>query len=441
MEKREGSSKPKGFYITLWGLMIMVAIAGMGWALTTVTDKQVITPSVNATDILFMQRLGYNNVAHTRVFSSNNSVVANVCPSGCTYSTIQAAVNEIPLINNVDYLINVSAGNYNENVVIPLIISSHFSSQEGDESQNVHLFGAPGNPTLVNITSLITEGGIGNIVFQIKDINFKGPNPYDNENASLGLYGIREIELVNVSFHGNTAQRGLVCYSSTCQLNNVDFGTNVLDYGAVPKHNAMISENPAYGFGTKGTLRSYVYWLQNGIVFYQSATSTATGSTGFVLEGRGMAVDTDTNAFAYPIGVISDINDPRPEIYIETQGDVSANSPTIYLNNTESSVNSADDLGRIIFGSADASSNGQGDAGGIKVIAENSGTSYGLAFFSKRDVEGMAERARFDARGVFLLARNSSAFTCDVSTAGGIYWNNNTFKHYGCNSTTWNALY
>lgn len=31
--------------------------------------------------------------------------------------------------------------------------------------------------------------------------------------------------------------------------------------------------------------------------------------------------------------------------------------------------------------------------------------------------------------------------TCDATNAGGIYYNATTFKHYGCNSTTWNAMY
>jgi len=31
--------------------------------------------------------------------------------------------------------------------------------------------------------------------------------------------------------------------------------------------------------------------------------------------------------------------------------------------------------------------------------------------------------------------------TCSVATAGGVYYNATTFKHYGCNSTAWNALY
>lgn len=43
--------------------------------------------------------------------------------------------------------------------------------------------------------------------------------------------------------------------------------------------------------------------------------------------------------------------------------------------------------------------------------------------------------------GEMQLFTNSSAVTCNVANAGSIYWDNSTKKHYGCNSTDWNALY
>jgi hypothetical protein len=35
----------------------------------------------------------------------------------------------------------------------------------------------------------------------------------------------------------------------------------------------------------------------------------------------------------------------------------------------------------------------------------------------------------------------STVITCNAASAGGIYYNSTTYKHYGCNSTNWNALY
>lgn len=39
------------------------------------------------------------------------------------------------------------------------------------------------------------------------------------------------------------------------------------------------------------------------------------------------------------------------------------------------------------------------------------------------------------------LKGNSTVFECNVDNEGTIYYNNNTHKHYGCNSTDWNVLY
>lgn len=44
--------------------------------------------------------------------------------------------------------------------------------------------------------------------------------------------------------------------------------------------------------------------------------------------------------------------------------------------------------------------------------------------------------------GVPLLIKNMTTPTCNSANAGGIFYNGTPdFKHYGCNSTEWNALY
>jgi hypothetical protein len=40
-----------------------------------------------------------------------------------------------------------------------------------------------------------------------------------------------------------------------------------------------------------------------------------------------------------------------------------------------------------------------------------------------------------------LVIKASTAITCNAGNAGTIYYNSTTNKHYGCNSTIWNALY
>ena len=43
--------------------------------------------------------------------------------------------------------------------------------------------------------------------------------------------------------------------------------------------------------------------------------------------------------------------------------------------------------------------------------------------------------------GMLQLVANTTARTCNIANAGSIYYNTGTFKHYGCNSTAWKALY
>jgi hypothetical protein len=43
--------------------------------------------------------------------------------------------------------------------------------------------------------------------------------------------------------------------------------------------------------------------------------------------------------------------------------------------------------------------------------------------------------------GYFLIPTNTSVKTCSATTEGAIYYDGITKKHYGCNSTDWNAFY
>jgi len=46
---------------------------------------------------------------------------------------------------------------------------------------------------------------------------------------------------------------------------------------------------------------------------------------------------------------------------------------------------------------------------------------------------------KLDINGSIKIAGFNS--TCDITTQGSIYYDTTTYKHYGCNSTSWNALY
>lgn len=54
---------------------------------------------------------------------------------------------------------------------------------------------------------------------------------------------------------------------------------------------------------------------------------------------------------------------------------------------------------------------------------------------------GISVSGTSDFSGVFKLNANTTAAICDGGQNGSIYYDGSTRRHYGCNSTTWNALY
>ena len=48
---------------------------------------------------------------------------------------------------------------------------------------------------------------------------------------------------------------------------------------------------------------------------------------------------------------------------------------------------------------------------------------------------------KLEVNGTLQITGNYTAVTCNIVNAGAIYYDNTTFTFYGCNSTTWRALY
>lgn len=75
-----------------------------------------------------------------------------------------------------------------------------------------------------------------------------------------------------------------------------------------------------------------------------------------------------------------------------------------------------------------------GDTLSISSITSGSGTavrSFGITGYNLTTLG--SNYTRFSA--------NVSSLICNSGTSGSVYYDGSTFKHYGCNSTTWNALY
>lgn len=44
-------------------------------------------------------------------------------------------------------------------------------------------------------------------------------------------------------------------------------------------------------------------------------------------------------------------------------------------------------------------------------------------------------------QSMLIIAPNATTMSCNSANTGAVYYDGSTFSHYGCNSTTWNALY
>lgn len=100
----------------------------------------------------------------------------------------------------------------------------------------------------------------------------------------------------------------------------------------------------------------------------------------------------------------------------------------LVLENQSTSISTDEVLASLVFKSNDASTNGVGEAGAIRVIAENSGTVYGIGFYTKNGAtESMVARlysdGRFNLETIRLLSLPTYADEAAASslTTGDLY--------------------
>lgn len=236
-----------------------------------------------------------------------------------------------------------------------------------------------------------------------------------------------------------------------------------------------------WGWVTNGSIWS---WVMNASVMHPSdwnATNTSyvpfTGaasnvnlgiynytSTGAVICGGAIAGDQfKVSTVGEGVGVSFRIGDAAGQvgsIYINEKGatggfiqQYSKTTTTAIIDSNTITLDRGSGNGAAGFGLAQVFrlENGAGarkDAGRIKFVWNNAtsgGEDTDIIFQAEvrgalTDVVNITQRNVLINQTLQLLA-NKSAVTCNIVNAGMIYYDNTTFKHYGCNTTTWNALY
>jgi hypothetical protein len=107
------------------------------------------------------------------------------------YTTIQSALNDVPLLLRHSYVISVdeTAGDFDEDIIVPPVISMSMEDASGSDNPQLRLTrqGSSGNWTT---SSIYAAGGYGvGPAVRLDFPEVTAENPYSNENAAIGIYG------------------------------------------------------------------------------------------------------------------------------------------------------------------------------------------------------------------------------------------------------------
>ena len=132
---------------------------------------------IYSTNIYFGQNLGtFGETKPNRPLTSNADRSVTVCSSGCTYSTVQSAIDDVPFILRHQYTVNIRDGNYSEDVYVPPLVTSATTNTEGS-CCTLEVIGNQSDMNGVRIKSLQVSGITGTWGAIFNYINFYGQEP------------------------------------------------------------------------------------------------------------------------------------------------------------------------------------------------------------------------------------------------------------------------
>lgn len=228
-----------------------------------------------------IENFNIGNSSLNRYFINMQDITVSVCSSGCNYTTIQEAVDNLPLFLMGQYTVNVHNGDYStEGIVIRG--SFGINSRSGSETSRLVLTGNITNPGEVKIGSIFVIGlkGRTNI---IEGFNFTSFNSFTNENASLDVDNSDEVVIRNSVFSAN-GYRAIISYggSNVKVAGNVNFGTGLYNFLAVTKHGSKLY---MFDGNFTGSASEYAFSTPGGMIFIEDYEVSVTGMTGFYNRG------------------------------------------------------------------------------------------------------------------------------------------------------------
>lgn len=206
------------------------------------------------------------------------------------FATIQKAVNQAPQIILHNFAVQVAAGTYFEDVVIPELNWNASTTSTGSENRGSFILtGDDNTPSNVKVNSFYYVGGT--IGPSFVGFEMQSQVPYINESASIAFYGSGYEGGARLITFASGAL-GILGYGG-CQVELRDIDVNNLSESAIrAKRGSTINAR-----NTSGTISNVVIYraLEGGRINYwnNSATSTLTSRKDYPSDGS-IIFDQDT---------------------------------------------------------------------------------------------------------------------------------------------------
>jgi len=221
--------------------------------------------------------------------STANTTISVDVNGGGDFTSLQEAINQIPMWMAHTYRFNVADGTYDEDIVVPAfyferIISQAYDSNTKGFLDGLEIVGNDSNPSNVKIKSIVWAGGQ---TFRTKFQGFEitSGSPYADQNAALEVRRGVEVVLRNLKFTDTTfGTRAMSAYGGTITVKEgVDIGSNLFSGPFVAKvgGSLQIASNQPLTNPNSGTATGNLFGAQDGTVV--SVESDPGGATPFEL--------------------------------------------------------------------------------------------------------------------------------------------------------------
>ena len=367
-------------------------------------------------DIEKVKQLRELKLAGRDIISTHNRTIS-VGTSG-EFQSIQEAINQVPLILTHKYIINIEAGTYDEDLIIPPIITAGSTSASEIEGAvaSLKVQGISGTATDLKIKSLQIITPLGASTPIIANMSITNKEPTSDENTAISVYGGGHALFDNIDFsENNIADVGIMIYGSSASVQKIILGNNKLDTGFYLKHGGKLTH---IGGEISGSTNKYIFNSGGGgIATFLGAQMTATAGIAIAETLTGLIIDND-NEKIYNISKFSKDLDLEAHD-LTTTGDITGGQ---LIQSTSSStspmtIKSTDGSDQIKIYHDNNNANFRTSDGGFQFItAEGTNTDTTINVFGKGAGRGYINL--FDEDSAEYLQFTSSAGKGYISVGG-----------------------